>query len=304
MTHQIRAMALAVLITLTPLAPVWAMSGPGNGGGGDPVAAEFTFVMSKVGNYLEQHSDVLPELDRTKMAGLITVFRKSLDSKSKIEVVESRPLDPNGTGKAAVFSVSPLLIRVHRQTWQQSPSRDQVTLAGMEIMGIMSLRKERYAKALSNLGDNADIILSSSRQDEMLRDFVRIASDTSTEVAKKINGTRKTIDESPSACGAGTVPSVPNALKMSDVQIITKTSNVYLGVYTGDETHASWDAGYEKWDFLVSVPVRECAYGGHIALTDSLTFDCRFEGKVRDASVLHDVEIHCKSLNKVNPNGQ
>lgn len=175
---KLKTLMLLGVVLLVQINAYAMRFGSEGGNGGDPVAQAFTYTMIKITLFLEQNPRLLMMASRTQARAVSKQIQDSLGRKnaaSLVEVSDQRPHDEFGIEKAAVTTVNPLKIRLHRQSWSQPEmtdraqvERDKVILAGMELFLLIGLEKDRYALAYGELGTRYRQVLDSEPENAII----------------------------------------------------------------------------------------------------------------------------------------
>lgn len=271
MTRSMRLLPIILVALVSgPMTSSAAEGGNHGGGGGDPTAIGFVIRMKQIKSLLDESPDIVPSLNRNQLNQLVHNFDASLGGESKIRVQESRPLDPYGVPKAAVFSTKPLQITVHRASFEEATPEKQVTLAAMEILGLLGQTSARYETAVKQISEKMVNVLWSHSKDQAALYFLKQTRNPRSAIAKKLESVRVEL-----ANGFVLKDQViPTSLKRSDLEIITESSDVYAGKRLSPD---EFEPGYQHWQFRVSVAAKSATYGGHISEVTGVTFICKID---------------------------
>lgn len=166
---------ILLLTSLLSLATV-AHAGDRRGNGGDATAQSFMSVMRKVYLFLEENPRVAIKASRLEAKKNVKLLQNSLGNASKVSLIEvtlKRPKDEFGVEKAAVTTLNPLKIFLHKESWEQSKNvnleqvkEDQVTLAAMELLLLSGVSTDRYKIAKEQMGSRYTEVLAMTEEEK------------------------------------------------------------------------------------------------------------------------------------------
>lgn len=138
--------------------------GPGEGGGGDPMAQQFISMSKRLALFFKANPDKarLP-FSSVEFQTLVDQLDESIKNESltdRIAFTDQRLADQNGVTKAAFFDRKTMSITIHRPFWRSATADERLTLVTMEILGLLGIKENRYQVAANLIRDRVAAIMA------------------------------------------------------------------------------------------------------------------------------------------------
>lgn len=139
------------------------LTGPGEGGGGDPDAQSFIQLSYKLSRFYTENPTVLDlPFDAEAFQAEVEKLDASLKDPDAIDLVEFTEQvlkDSAGVTKVALFDKTSGKIQVYRPYWSEASDEDKFVLITMEIAGLLDV-DVRYETARAFVKDRAPMIFA------------------------------------------------------------------------------------------------------------------------------------------------